>query len=324
MSRAYLERFATHPITDGERMVATVMMPAVLISDFPGKQYPTPDEHLEIVGSFDVRGHEVLVSRMGALAVRPPAHLSDPYAGQDPFPGDLPEKIAFEAEAAELFNLVQCELALRSRIVTLPSAPLVLARGRLLEGHLGLVSGGGGYERTLGPFTGLWTHGMHAINPTTLSPAVLAAAAPLEWAQTLGGVSATLPRFILAAYSSLDHHEHPEALMTGWIVVEQLLDELWARHVAALDPKTRRDRLKDTRTYTAAVRAEVLLTAGHLEQPLYTQVQLARGHRNNLAHRAEVTEQHAVEVVKAMHAFLELRLGATLPPVVVMGAGVSW
>ena len=66
----YLERFAKHPITDGERLIGTVLMPAVIISDFPKKQYPSRDEHLEIVGTFDVWGHEVLVSRTGGLAVR--------------------------------------------------------------------------------------------------------------------------------------------------------------------------------------------------------------------------------------------------------------
>jgi hypothetical protein len=81
--------------------------------------------------------------------------------------------------------------------------------------------------------------------------------------------------------------------------------------------------LNDARTYVASVRAEVLLTAGVLDQSTYEMTQKARKVRNDMAHRVEMDQAAAEACVTAMLAMLR-RLGLStdsLPGYVYYGSG---
>jgi hypothetical protein len=320
------DRLHRFPRTEGELVIGTVLSPQVLVTDFPGGTFPSIDEHLQVVDRLPVGAMQVLVTRMGGLFVRPPAELLE--TGPDDAAPDIREiraKVAFEADAADVFNLVQCELALGGHLYSLPTVPYAVESGWLIESHIAIRSAGAGAERTLGPFSLLIQTARHtSMMAASLSPATLQAIAPVSRASLLARASRTLPRFVLAAYSSFHRHEHPEALLMGWIVTEQLIDELWRRYVSALRPRERRERLMDSTSYSAAVRIEVLEVAAVFDRDLASRLHSARKLRNALAHRATVTGEDAEIVIRTMHAMLERWLGVTLPPVVAVGVGVGW
>jgi hypothetical protein len=137
-------------VSEGERVLGTVLMPPLLISDIPITRQPSQDEHLEVIHSIAIGEREVLVTRMGGLFNRTPGHFSDLPTADDGGE-DLATKIAFQEECAGLFNLVQCELALRHYLITLPTVPLAMHGGLLIEGHAALLGGGGLFDRTIGP-----------------------------------------------------------------------------------------------------------------------------------------------------------------------------
>jgi hypothetical protein len=131
----------------------------------------------------------------------------------------------------------------------------------------------------------------------------------LRRAACLDALSPALPELIVGAYSNLSREHIPEAIVDSWVVTEQILDAYWEQHVSGATEAGRAAMLKDSRTFTAAIRAEVLLTAGRLSPELWQAVTVARGHRNKLAHRAQATLQAARETAEAMHDMLEEWLG---------------
>src|SRR5581483_7979281 len=104
----------------------------------------------------------------------------------------------------------------------------------------------------------------------------------------LTAVSPTLPTLVAGAYSQFSRRQLAEALMDAWIVIEPVVDWWWKQYTDGVTDRKRRERLKDTRVYTASVRAEVLRTAGALNSDLYAAIERARGHRNAAAHRAAI------------------------------------
>ena len=130
----------------------------------------------------------------------------------------------------------------------------------------------------------------------------------------LSNRSATMPRLVAGAYYMYSRGELAEALIDSWIVVEQVIDSLWQAHVASVEGKARKDRLSDTRNYTASVRAEVLFSVGKIAPDLYELIDGARKHRNALAHRATITMSAADASLGAMKAAVELACGKTVEP----------
>ena len=323
----YLDRLWKQPKTEGELVIGTILTPSVLISDFPRKTFPTAEEHLEVIDTLTVDGIDVLVTRMGGLFARPPADLAGmPEDGDDPAETSrkFQAKAKFEADVAGRFNLIQCELALRHHFYSLPSVPFAIDAGWMIDRHIAIQGSGGAAERTLSPFVLLLQTGRHGDGFRTMPPATLGEVRPLEWSSRLATASPTLPRLLIAAYSSLHRHEQPEAVLMGWIVIEQLVDELWRSHVRSLEPGVRRERLLDGSTYTAAVRIEGLQTAGLLEPDLCLELHAARKLRNELAHRAQVADADAVVVLQATHSMLERWLGVSLPFFLGTGVSVGW
>ena len=79
----------------------------------------------------------------------------------------------------------------------------------------------------------------------------------MDRAQRLASVSRTLPLFISAAYTFYNDLQFAEAIVDGWMVIEQHLDNMW-EDIVDTQSNAARDRLRDNRTYTASVRLDIL------------------------------------------------------------------
>ncbi len=96
--------------------------------------------------------------------------------------------------------------------------------------------------------------------------------------------------YLLKGATGLARRDWGSALANLWIVIEQLLEALWAREIIepahALDSsKARKDQLNDSRAWTAATRIEMLHQKGLFDLATLTVLSKARRARNELAHR---------------------------------------
>jgi hypothetical protein len=109
----------------------------------------------------------------------------------------------------------------------------------------------------------------------------------------------------LSAYAIQDWNR---ALIFSWVVCEQLLNQLWDKHIVSCVSNTeRRQRLRDDRVYTAAVQVEVLCLINVISDETYDNLTQARSARNRFIH-----EGKAIEASEARTAFkgIEDMLGA--------------
>ena len=118
-------------------------------------------------------------------------------------------------------------------------------------------------------------------------------------------ISGTLPGLIAGAYFMFSRRQLAEALVDGWVVVEQILDRLWTRYTSDISDNSRKQRLSDTRTYSAAVRIEILHTLGIIPTALYAMLNVSRKHRNDLAHRSKISLTMATEVLECIKQMIE-------------------
>jgi hypothetical protein len=308
--------------SEGELVIGTYLYPYRLLTE---PRFDDLSSAIEIVAVSAAAPREILLTRNGGLFVRPPAELNDhgnPQASDRV--RDFDAKVEFEENAARWFNLLICEFALLG-IVSEPATPVHISRGTLFEGGIVVTGAGGGretyLERSLGPLlelhTGLWLSHQVVPNDTV----VLATAQKISL--QLGGVSESLPSLVAGAYSAYSKHLLAEALVDSWIVVEQLLDWYWTKYRDSLTDGGRRKRLADSRTYSAAVRIEMMETSSILSEELCRELHDARRHRNELAHRARLTNEGADVCLRAMHHAIEFFSGKQVSPPL-SSAGVGW
>lgn len=97
----------------------------------------------------------------------------------------------------------------------------------------------------------------------------------------------------LRASKAYQDHNYSLSLTTNWTIIERILDDLWTKMQADNEyrqnerfiDRARRDRLGDTRSYTAAVRSEMLSFLGYLSKEIYEDLSAARRLRNEWMHR---------------------------------------
>jgi hypothetical protein len=315
-----LNKFYSPPI-DAERVIGTYLYPYVLLST---PDWNDPYSATEIIADVIVRSDQILITRNGGLFVRPPANLSDGLKLGQSSEQDLRAKLEFQEFFAHSASRIICDLALHG-IVSEPATPVHISRGTLIDNHALITSAGGGreiyLERTMGPslqlLQGTWrTHHIHNMD-------LVNSAIQQEFSSKLAGISDNLPTFIASAYSLFSQYQSSEALLDGWIVIEQIIDWLWRDHVGAIVDVSRKDRLLDSRTYSAAIRIEVLYTAGKLPPEIYQAATIARQHRNQLAHRAKINNRMATECLMAMKDLIEFVCQAKVEPPI-GNAGVTW
>ena len=88
-------------------------------------------------------------------------------------------------------------------------------------------------------------------------------------------------------------------------MIEQVLNWLWdEKYMPTNRNRGHRERLDDTRSFTANVKAELLLSCEVIDGETYDAVQQARKRRNDLAHGGHVDVAGAFECMTAMRAIL--------------------
>jgi hypothetical protein len=95
--------------------------------------------------------------------------------------------------------------------------------------------------------------------------------------------------FLLKGVTGIARRDWGTALANLWIIIEQITSSLWKIHVVkpskisnAIPGRT--DQLSDARTWTIAVRHELLHQIGALPRETFEKLSIARKARNELAH----------------------------------------
>jgi hypothetical protein len=116
------------------------------------------------------------------------------------------------------------------------------------------------------------------------------------------------PEFILRGVSSAVRLEWAQALVELWTVVEQLVEEMWKRHIIQAGRKPtckiagRKEQLEDYRTWTLATRLELLYQLQFLTDGELLVLTTARRARNKLVHDGLSPDREVV------HSLLETNL----------------
>lgn len=322
----WLDRFSKPLESLDERVIGTHLRPHRL---FPPLDFDDPFSATEVIGKAQANGRVVLATRNGGLFMRTPTDLPNvlttpPEDLAENFGRESQAKVAFEEEAVACFNLVICELALLG-VVSEPATPAHVSVGKMVDDHAAIVSAVGGRElypdRTVQPFMELARGNLVGFGQFIESD-ILMRALLLERATALADMSKYLPTLVAGAYSLFSQRQIGEALADAWFASEQMLDYMWRQYVSSV-PGQRRSRLEDTRTYTAAVRTEVLHTAGRLDSATYEALNSARQKRNAFAHRARVDLSAAQVCLDTMKAMIELLCATSVEPPLA-NTGLNW
>lgn len=132
---------------------------------------------------------------------------------------------------------------------------------------------------------------------------------------------------LLRSTAALENHDFPLALITSWAVCEYLAHRLWDRYIqdnrkrggSSFLSGDRIRRLKDTRTYTAAVILEVLSLQGRISKKLYARLTATRSARNGWLHELKpISRRAGEEAQEAAQQMLNLveNLDWQLPPTI--------
>ena len=220
------------------------------------------------------------------------------------------EQLEFSYSFVSRINCFICELALLG-VVTEPASLSHVGEGHLAKHQAAVRVNRGGREmysaRTTQPWHDAREGALAGYKP--IKAEIIEHALHLGNAARLKNVSELLPYLVAASYSAYSVGRMADSVMSAWIAIEQLLDDQWSQYLVHLADGFRQKRLKDNRTYSAAVRLEVLRTADLIDAELYTALNLARKVRNDLAHRAKVGAEEARETMMALHLFLACFLG---------------
>jgi hypothetical protein len=132
----------------------------------------------------------------------------------------------------------------------------------------------------------------------------------LRLARTLYDIAAEIPALVAGAVGHHHRGRPAEATLFAWMVCERLINHAWATEIM---PAARSDahgsQLRDHRTYTAAVRIEILCREGLLDETDFDLLSRARRARNDQAHNRPATHEDALASMQAMFAVLGHVLG---------------
>jgi hypothetical protein len=238
-----LERFKRPPaLTLDTRVLGTHLLPMRLFGlggaiGGAGLRPGDEDEATKVIRALDVLGEEVLVTRMGGLFVRPPLELTDVYV-EEQQPTPAREKLDYIEHAAELFNLVTCELALRG----VPSAPvsmLHIARGDLVDGYAAIVTAAMApdpwRERTTAPARELEAQSDWWFRWSSEPEAVLDAVGGADAASRLREIAPRLPSAVAMTCSLASQRLVAAATAQAADVIEALRGELTDEELREVD-----------------------------------------------------------------------------------------
>lgn len=100
---------------------------------------------------------------------------------------------------------------------------------------------------------------------------------------------------LLNGITEFNYRNWSSSLTFLWVVVEEITDYLWLRNIISKvtgeNSKKRKETLKDTRTYSMAVKQEILLQIGVLSEKIYNNIFLIRQIRNKLIHEGKMISE---------------------------------
>lgn len=137
------------------------------------------------------------------------------------------------------------------------------------------------------------------------SAEVLSKLGELRLARMLYDIAAEIPALVAGAVGHHHRGRPAEATLFAWMVCERLINHAWSTEIV---PAARSDahgsQLRDHRTYTAAVRIEILRREGLLDETEFDLLSRARKARNDQAHNRPATREDARASMRAMVAVL--------------------
>ncbi len=126
--------------------------------------------------------------------------------------------------------------------------------------------------------------------------------------------------YFLRGVTGIARRDWGAALANTWIVTEQIISELWQRHVVEPtvevdNSRARRDQLNDTRTWTASARIEMLFQKRVISREVLASLSKARKARNDLSHEGtHPTQSDALSAYDGVCGLLTVALkGERLP-----------
>jgi hypothetical protein len=101
---------------------------------------------------------------------------------------------------------------------------------------------------------------------------------------------------LLKGVTGIARRDWSAGLSNLWIVIEQLVSHIWDEEIikkagATGSPKSRRDQLSDNRTWTVAVKLEMLHQKDYLNADALQELSMARKARNDLAHEGQTPSE---------------------------------
>jgi hypothetical protein len=304
----------------GEAVIGTYLYPYVLF----GETTNDPYDVMRVVKKIYIEKYEIIVSHNGGLFVQPPkdlvvSNLSDLLheATTDEHNKETKRKLQFQESVSISFNRLVCELALIG-IVSEPITPAHISMGMLYDNRALIIRAGSGreryLERSLFPMDQLTANKGSWLLSSFHELDILERAGEQNCTRLLVEVSEELPTLVSGAYSLFSKRHLSEALIDSWIVCEQFISHLWGKYIESLSDRTRIKRLKDTRTYSAAVCIEILHSVQIIPESIYIELNRARKHRNDLAHGAKITLSASETGLNAMRLMIEFFCNRTIAP----------
>lgn len=116
---------------------------------------------------------------------------------------------------------------------------------------------------------------------------------------------------LLNGITEFNYRNWSSSLTFLWIVVEEITDYLWLRNIISKvtgdNSKKRKETLRDTRTYSMAVKQEILLQIGVLSERIYNNIFAIRQIRNKLVHEGKmISESKATLLYESVKELLML------------------
>lgn len=106
---------------------------------------------------------------------------------------------------------------------------------------------------------------------------------------------------LLNGITEFNHRNWSSSLTFLWIVVEEITDYLWLQNIISKvtgeNSKKRKENLKDMRTYSMAVKQEILLQIGVLNEKIYNDIFSIRQVRNKLIHEGVMISENKAKLL---------------------------
>jgi hypothetical protein len=154
---------------------------------------------------------------------------------------------------------------------------------------------------------------IHLLNPETTTHREFEEAITVG-RQRLALVGPATPETLLYGATFFARNQWPESLLHLWTSAEQIVNATWAdtmvgsSRVDGMGTRSRRAFLRDTRTWTASTRLEVLFQKGLLPDQTYCLLSKARKARNDFAHEGTLPgREHASAALDGLLQLASLR-----------------